>query len=100
MAGFNIKIWAQRLHDPDPQVRIQAVRALETMGASEALMLLGDVFATDPELELRAIARRAGKTIYYNLHRQQQSNRGASDEERRRAAEILAKARERKKRGR
>ncbi|HLA44584.1 MAG TPA: HEAT repeat domain-containing protein [Aggregatilineales bacterium] len=96
MAGFNINVWAQRLRDRNSETRAKAVQALETMGEPESLMLLGEVFATDPDPAIQAMARHAGKTIYYNLHRQQQVNQGASDEERRRAAEILAKARERK----
>ena len=38
----------------------------------------------------------AGKSIYYNLHRQKEVAQGSSEEERRRAAEILAKARAKK----
>jgi len=91
-----IAVWAGRLKDPNAAVRAEAIRGLEDMGDPDALLILGELYATDPEPHIRALAQWAGKSIYFNLHRQQEVARGASEEERRRAAEILAKAQQKK----
>lgn len=91
-----LAVWAKRLQDPDPQVRLKAVQGLETIGTTEALALLGDVFANDWSPEVKQAAQQVGKVIYYRLNYQVQAASGASEEERRRAAEILAKAQARK----
>lgn len=87
-----ITVWAGRLKDPDPEERSKAIRSLEALGDPDALVALGEVFATDDDPRIRALAQWAGKSIYYNLHRQQEAQQGASEEERQRAAEILARA--------
>lgn len=96
----SVAIWAERLHNPDRKVRQQAIRSLEVLGEPDALPLLAEVYASDADSELRELAQWAGKSIYYNLHRQQQKTVGASEAERKRAAQILAKAHARKQRNR
>jgi hypothetical protein len=91
-----LTIWAKRLQDPNPQVRLKAVQELETIGTPEALILLSDVFAQDGNADVRQAAQTVGKHIYYRLTYQRQAESGASEEERRRASEILAKAQARK----
>jgi len=95
-----ITVWAERLKERDPQIRTEAIRALEALGDPGALVALGEVFATDDDPRVRALAQWAGKAIYYNLHRQQEATQGSSEEERRRAADILAKARAKKQKRR
>lgn len=89
---FLVTVWAERLKDPNPENRFAILRELETIGEPESLVLLSSIYANDPNPQIRQMAQRVGKTIYYNIHRQHQTTQGASDEERRRAAEILAKA--------
>ena len=89
-------VWIQRLQNADPEVRRDAIRQLETIGEVTALGPLATVFATDPDSSLRALARQAGKTIYYAaINRASESPRG-SQSDRQQAADILAKAHARK----
>jgi hypothetical protein len=91
-----LRVWLQKLKAPEPAVREESIRALETLGDTDALPDLAEVFATDSEPELRALAQWAGKMIYYGAIRQRLDEHGASDQERRQAAEILARAQARK----
>jgi hypothetical protein len=86
----------EKLKAVDPVVREDGIRALELLGDTVALPALSEVFATDPDPTLRALAQQAGKAIYYGAIRQSLQQQTASDEERRQAAEILAQAREKK----
>lgn len=95
-----ITVWADRLKERDPQIRSDAIRSLEALGDPDALVALGEVFATDDDPRVRALAQWAGKSIYYNVHKQQEATQGSSEEERRRAADILAKARAKKQKRR
>lgn len=85
-----------RLNAPDPLERLEAIKALELLGDANALPGLAEIFATDPEPEVRERAQKAGKTIYYGALRRRLETHEASDEERRQAAEILARAQARK----
>ncbi|HEX3052548.1 MAG TPA: HEAT repeat domain-containing protein [Aggregatilineaceae bacterium] len=91
-----IDVWLQKLKSPDPAVRAASIRELELLGSPEALSALADVFATDPDPELRTMAQAAGKMIYYAAIRRSSSDPGSSEEERQRAADILAQARAKK----
>jgi hypothetical protein len=89
-------IWIQRLSNPDPQVRQEAIRQLEMIGDPALLGPLAHVFATDPDPALRRLAQQAGKTIYYAAIKRASESQSASQEERERVADILAKAQARK----
>ena len=91
-----LRVWLQKLGSPEPAVREESIRALEMLGDTDALPALAEVFATDSEPELRALAQWAGKLIYYGAIRRQLDESGATDEERRLAAEVLARAQARK----
>lgn len=91
-----LRVWLQKLKAPEAAAREQSIKALEMLGDTDALSALAEVFATDPEPDLRALAQQAGKTIYYGAIRQKLENHGASEAERAKAAEILAQARARK----
>lgn len=91
-----LRMWLQKLQLPEPALREESIKAIAMLGDTIALGALADVFSTDPEPELRALAQWAGKSIYYGALRQKLDEPGASDEERRRAAEILAQARVKK----
>lgn len=90
--------WLERLKSPDAAAREKGIRALEALGDTRALPALATLFATDSDPALRALAQQAGKRIYYGALRRANEQREASEEERRRAAEVLAKAREKKRR--
>jgi hypothetical protein len=87
-----LRAWLQKLKSPEAAAREESIKALETLGDTEALSALSEVFATDPEPDLRALAQQAGKTIYYGSIRQKLEDHGASEAERAKAAEILAQA--------
>lgn len=91
-----IAVWVNRLKDTRVSVRREAIQALETIGDPDALIPLAEVFTGDPDSETRLMAQKSGKIIYYSELRKMQMQGGASEEERRRAAEILAKAQQRK----
>lgn len=91
-----LRAWLQKLKSPEAAVREASIKALETLGDTEALAALAEVFATDPEPDLRGLAQQAGKTIYYGAIRQKLDDHTASEVDRARAAEILAQARARK----
>ncbi|MFP4322588.1 MAG: HEAT repeat domain-containing protein [Anaerolineales bacterium] len=96
MAEFHITVWARKLQQPDPEARLSAIRELEIMGDVRALPLLAEVFATEGLPEVRAAAQQAGKVIYFQALRREQTSQGASPAERRRAAEILQRAQQHK----
>jgi len=91
-----LRVWLQKLSSPEAAMREESIRALEMLGDTDALPALADIFATDSEPELRALAQWAGKLIYYGAIRRNLDERGASDEERRLATQILAQAQARK----
>ncbi len=86
------------LRSSAPSDRAQGIKELELLGDGAALPALAEVFATDPEPALRALAQWAGKSIYYNMIRQRLAAKRASREERRAAEEALESVR-RKKQG-
>lgn len=90
--NLKIAVWVKRLRDPQIEVRQTAIRALEDIGDSDALVPLAIVYATDPDPDVRRLAQKAGKAIYQNLQRRADETRPATDDERERAAEILRKA--------
>ncbi|MBN1680540.1 MAG: HEAT repeat domain-containing protein [Anaerolineae bacterium] len=98
MSGSSValKRWVQRLRSPDPEMREEGIHALELVGDTDALPALAEIFATDSDPALRALAQQAGKTIYYSAIRRALETPGASLDERLRAAEILAQARSKK----
>lgn len=88
-----LRVWLGRLVEAgDPPARADAIRALELLGHPGALPALAEIFATDPNPELRLAAQQAGKAIYYGAVRKAWESEGPSDAERQRAAEILARA--------
>lgn len=87
-----LRVWIQRLKSPDPSERETSIKELELLGDTDALPALAEVFATDTEPALRALAQSAGKSIYYGAIKREIDAQGPSEDERRRAAEILAKA--------
>lgn len=90
------EVWINRLKDPNPARRREAILELETIGDMAALIPLAEVYVADTEAELRVLAQKVGKAIYFaELHKLQQGT-GASEAERRQAAEIMAKAQARK----
>ncbi len=94
-------IWLERLGDANPETRREAINQLEVLGEPEALGPLAACFAHDVDPELRALARHAGKQIYYLLMRRANQPVTASQDQREQAADILARARsEKQKRGR
>lgn len=95
-ASSVLQTWLDKLKSSDPALREDAIKALELIGDTGALPVLADVFATDPDPALRALAQWAGKSIYYGAVRQGVAVAGSSEEEQRQAAEILARAEARK----
>jgi len=96
-----VAIWLERLRDANPQTRREAIEQLEIMGEPDALGPLATCFASDPDRELRVLAQRAGKQIYYLMVRRANQQVTASQDQRQQAADILARARTQKqKRGR
>ena len=59
-----IEYHISRLEDKNPQVRLKAIRELELLEASEALEPLQTLFNTDPDLDVRKAAQKAGRTIF------------------------------------
>ena len=92
--------WIERLRDPDPAVRGEAIRQLELIGDPDALSPLGLTFAADPDPALRALARQAGKKIYYLAIKRATIPQEASADDRQKAADILARARTQRQRKR
>ncbi len=92
-----IDIWFKRLRDDDPAIREQAICALEDIGDVAALNVLAMIFAGDPDPDIRQLARKAGKSIYFNQIRQEQQERGPSLVQRQQAGEILTRAAKTKK---
>ncbi|MBN1967134.1 MAG: HEAT repeat domain-containing protein [Anaerolineae bacterium] len=90
-------VWIERLRYPDRRVRLEAIRQLEVVGEPAALGALARVFATDPDPDVRTMARSVGKAIYYAALKRAAETTGPSDAERQRAADILAKAQARKR---
>jgi hypothetical protein len=91
-----LRTWLQKLKAPDPETREDGIKALEMLGDTDALPALAEIFATDSEPALRALAQWAGKSIYYGAIRQTLLAQGASEDEQRQAAEILARAQAKK----
>jgi hypothetical protein len=87
-----LRAWLQKLKSLETAAREESIKALEMLGDTESLPALAEVFATDPEPDLRALAQQAAKTIYYGAIRQGLEEHGASEAERAKAAEILAQA--------
>ncbi|MBN2303415.1 MAG: HEAT repeat domain-containing protein [Anaerolineae bacterium] len=100
MVDIALRRAIEKLAAPDPAVREEGIRALEVLGDTGGLPALADVFATDSDPALRALAQQVGKAIYYGAVRQALEAYGASDEERRQAAAILNQARAKKSKGR
>jgi HEAT repeat protein len=95
--GMALKTWIQKLKAPEPAEREAGIRGLEMLGDTDALPALSEVFATDPDPDLRALAQEAAKTIYYGaIRRTLETRDSASEDERRLAAEILARAQAKK----
>jgi len=80
------------------QTRLALLRSSAPSDRAQGIKALAEVFATDPEPALRALAQWAGKSIYYNMIRQRLAAKRASREERRAAEEALESVR-RKKQG-
>ncbi|NJL92392.1 MAG: HEAT repeat domain-containing protein [Anaerolineae bacterium] len=100
MSNTHLKVWFQKLQNPDPSMRKSALENLEIMGEPETLTWLADVFLNDPEPALREQAQRIAKAIYYQQHQQAAIPKGATPAEQEQAASILEQARHRKaKRG-
>lgn len=91
-----LRMGLQRLKSSERSEREEGIKSLELLGDTDALPALAEVFATDPEPDLRALAQQAGKTIYYGTIRQKLEHPVASDEERQQAAAILERARAKK----
>lgn len=87
-----LEMWIRRLREADSETRRAAIRQLEVIGDPAALGALAQVFALDPDLELRKMAQAAGKSIYEAVEYRQTQASAASEAERLRASEILAKA--------
>ena len=86
-----LRVWLGRLAEAgDQQARADAIRALELLGHPGALPALAEIFATDPDPELRLAAQQAGKAIHYSAVRKAWESSGPSEAERQQAAEILA----------
>ncbi|PJF36472.1 MAG: hypothetical protein CUN49_05250 [Candidatus Thermofonsia Clade 1 bacterium] len=64
-----LDIWLKRLRDPETAVRRQAIRQIELIGDPRALGALAQLFALDPDLEIRKLAQSAGKSIYQAAER-------------------------------
>jgi HEAT repeat protein len=64
-----LELWLRRLRDPEAAVRRQAIRQIELIGDPRALGALAQLFALDPDLEIRKLAQNAGKTIYQAVER-------------------------------
>lgn len=64
-----LDLWLQRLRDPNADVRRQAIHQIELIGDPRALGALAQLFALDPDLEIRKLAQNAGKTIYQAVER-------------------------------
>jgi HEAT repeat protein len=73
-----LEIWLQRLRDPDPAVRRQAIRQIELIGDTRALDPLAGLFALDPDLEIRKLAQSVGKAIYQAAERRRANERLAA----------------------
>lgn len=88
----NIVVWVKRLQHADAKIRRDAIRELELIGDPDALIPLAELYANDPDTEVRELAQKSGKAIYFAQLRKAQVGTGASDEEKRRATEIMKKA--------
>lgn len=88
-----LSVWLARLSAaPDAQARQECLRALELLGHIGALPVLAEIFATDPDPDLRAQAQEAGKAIYYAAVRRAWEISASAEEDRQRAADALARA--------
>ncbi len=75
-----LDLWLQRLRDPEPAVRRQALRQLELIGDPRALGALAQLFALDPDLEIRKLAQSAGKAIYHAAERRRANESSAKQQ--------------------
>jgi len=61
-----------RLEDKNAEVRVKAIKELELLADPDVLDTLKNIFDTDPDPDVRAAAREAGRTIFVK-------SRGAED---------------------
>lgn len=60
----------QQLHDPDPETRRNAIRALGKSKNPAALKPLANIVQNDPDPEIREYARKAGQYIRQQMQKQ------------------------------
>src|SRR5215467_11293209 len=61
--------YIRQLQNPDPDVRKRAIMALGKAKAPSALKPLANVVRTDPDPELRELARKAGQYIRQQMQK-------------------------------
>lgn len=56
-----------RLKDKRAEIRLDAIRELELLGAGEALEPLKDLFQNDDDMDVRKAAQQAGRAIFMQV---------------------------------
>jgi hypothetical protein len=69
-----IEYHLSRLNDKSAQVRLQSIKELELLGATEVLDALRTVYESDPDPEVRKAAKAAGKVLYEKSRQEKKSN--------------------------
>ena len=64
----DISVWVRRLKDPDAKNRRAALTELGSMNNPSALPHIAAVFATDYDPQVKEVAQRTAKVIYFNWY--------------------------------
>lgn len=72
-----------RLADPDPWVRVEALRILAMVEETRAMPDIERVFKTDPEPGVRQVAQWAGRIVYQAVKRANDPGQSAADSQER-----------------
>lgn len=70
---------AQRLRDPDPRVRVEALRILAMVEETRALEAVAWVYKNDPEPGVRDVANWAGRIIFAARQRGHSTQKAVED---------------------
>ena len=66
------KAWLDSLKDPDPEVRMQAIRSITNSGDDDAMKILAQVYKNDSDPDVREMARQGGIKLRQMGHSLQQ----------------------------
>lgn len=59
-----------RLRDKNPQVRVESIRELALLEATDAIDTLEAIYRSDPDPAVRKAAQEAGRALFLKKHQQ------------------------------